>query len=70
MPPVVDPGKCTGCGTCREVCSEDVFGLSAGDPAPRVIYSEECWHCYACVTDCPEGAITLRIPLPMMVLHK
>ncbi|MBI4330979.1 MAG: ferredoxin, partial [Chloroflexi bacterium] len=38
---------------------------------PVVRYPDECWHCNSCVYECPaEGAIRLRIPLPMMVLYK
>ncbi|MFX1564056.1 MAG: 4Fe-4S binding protein [Promethearchaeota archaeon] len=27
MPPVVDKDKCTGCGTCVDVCPSEVFTL-------------------------------------------
>ncbi len=36
---------------------------------PEIKYPEECWHCNACVLDCKQSAITLRIPLPAMMLH-
>ena len=71
MPPVVDPNRCKRCGLCVDVCSEDVFFGSAKGEIPVVTYPEECWHCNACVLDCPvEGAIRLRIPLPMMLCFK
>ena len=39
--------------------------------APKIAYPEECWHCNACVMDCPKkGAIRLRIPTPMFICHK
>ncbi len=71
MPPIIDQDKCVGCGKCVEVCSEDVFFGSKKKSIPVVTYGEECWHCNACVLDCPiEGAIKLRIPLPMMIAYK
>ncbi|MBW1800372.1 MAG: ferredoxin family protein [Deltaproteobacteria bacterium] len=71
MPPVIDKNNCTKCGQCIEMCSEDVFYGSEKKNVPAVAYPEECWHCNACVNACPvEGAIRLRIPLPMMVCYK
>lgn len=71
MPPIIDKMKCSGCGVCVDVCSSDVFfGSKEGEP-PNISYPEECWHCNACVLDCPvNGAVTLRIPLPANLLYK
>ena len=33
----------------------------------KVKYPYECWHCRACVKDCPKGAITMRYPLSHMM---
>ena len=30
-------------------------------------YPYECWHCRACVKDCPKDAITMRYPLSHMM---
>ncbi|MBE3586336.1 MAG: ferredoxin family protein [Thermoanaerobacter sp.] len=69
MPPVIDKDKCTGCGTCADICPMDVFfGYKQGE-IPEVKFGEECWHCNACVLDCPSEAIRLRIPLPAMMLY-
>jgi adenylylsulfate reductase subunit B len=38
-----------------------------GDDQPEVYYPEECFHCGACLVDCPEEAISYRIPLPMLL---
>ncbi len=71
MPPIIDPNRCKACAKCIDICSEDVFFGSKRSEVPIVAYPEECWHCSACVFECPvEGAIKLRIPLPMMVLYK
>lgn len=64
MPPVIDKGKCTVCGTCVEICPGDVLSM---ENEPVVAHPEECWHCGACYLDCPEGAITIHIPLAMML---
>jgi adenylylsulfate reductase, subunit B len=71
MPPIINQKLCTGCGVCANICPQDVFYGSRGKEAPTVTYPDECWHCNACVLDCPkEGAIQLRIPLPMLVCYK
>ncbi len=70
MPPVIDNDKCNSCGTCVDICSSDVFFSSKEGEIPTVSYPDECWHCNACVLDCPVEAVTLRIPLPAMLLYK
>ena len=71
MPPFIDKKKCSQCGQCADICSEDVFFGSEKKKTPFVAYPKECWHCNACVLACPvDGAIRLRIPLPMMVCYK
>jgi len=71
MPPVIDRNKCIKCSKCVDICSEVVFFGSKEKETPVVTYPDECWHCNACILDCPvEGAIFLRIPLPMTVVHK
>jgi len=67
LPPVIDLGKCNGCGICAEVCPLDVIRMKGGFPEVR--YPEECWHCASCKLDCPTGAIELRFPLPLMLLY-
>ena len=46
-----------------------IFYQKEAKQVPEIIYSEECWHCNACVLDCKTGAITLRIPINYMLLH-
>ncbi len=53
------------CHVCLEVCPEDVFYGSKAGELPAVTYPDECYHCAACVIDCPTEAITLHIPLAM-----
>lgn len=71
MPPIINKEKCSACGMCANVCPLDVFGGLQKKEIPVVRYPEECWHCNACVQECPiEGAIRLRIPLPMQICYK
>lgn len=69
MPPVIAKEKCSGCGLCAEICPTDVFFAAEKGKPPAVEHEEECWHCNACGLDCPEKAISLRIPLPAMMLY-
>ena len=71
MPPIIDADKCIRCGKCVDTCPEDVYFGSKKKEIPNVTYPQECAYCNACVEECPvEGAIRLRVPLPMMVLYK
>jgi adenylylsulfate reductase, subunit B len=70
MPPTINKNLCTGCGKCVDVCPSDVFCGTEKGEIPVVNYPGECWHEGACVMDCPVQAVSLRIPLPMMVLYK
>ena len=69
MPPLIDAKKCVACGTCASICAMDVFGPTPPGTVPQIAFPEECWHCRACVLDCPAQAIELRYPLPLMLLH-
>ena len=70
MPPVIRKNQCIRCFRCAENCPVDVFGIQDKTaPFPRVRYPDECWHCNACVIDCPAGAISLRIPVPQMMVY-
>jgi adenylylsulfate reductase subunit B len=70
MPPIIDKELCNACGKCVDICPADVFFGSDNGDIPIVSYPDECWHENACVQDCPMGAIKLRIPLQMTVVHK
>ena len=71
MPPIIEESLCSHCGTCVEMCPEDVFFGSKKKEIPQVTYPNECVYCNSCVEECPvEGAIRLRLPLPMMLIYK
>ena len=57
MPPVIDPEKCTGCGSCVDDCPNTVLALDL-DKA-TVINPDECIDCGVCVDGCTYDAITL-----------
>ena len=71
MPPIIDPDKCTCCGTCVDICPEDVFFGSKEGEVPTVTYPKACNRMNCCVEECPvEGAIRLRNPLPVSMLYR
>lgn len=60
----IDYSRCTGCGTCYEVCPADIFGYDAQSKLVTVDYPDECCYCDACIYECPaKGAIRLEFPL-------
>ena len=52
----IDLEKCTGCGTCKEVCP--VEAITVNDKAK--VDEETCVDCGTCVEECPEEAISLE----------
>lgn len=69
MPPIIDPNLCIKCGVCADICPMQLFVQEEKKTVPVVEYGEECWHCNACVLDCPAKALSLRLPLNYQVLH-
>ena len=49
--------KCTGCGTCAEVCFVRAIRIEQG----QAIISEDCRGCGRCADQCPEKAIRVII---------
>jgi adenylylsulfate reductase subunit B len=69
VPPIINAEKCNACAVCADICPTDIFYIEKKGGIPAVRYPEECWHCNACVLDCKQEALELRIPLPMMMLY-
>ena len=67
MPPVFNE-KCTACFKCVEICPGDI--LREGPDGPVVAYPDECWHCGACMMDCPAEAVRLNLPVWMRPVAK
>jgi len=57
MKPVVDEGKCTGCGICWMYCPD--AAITKGKPA-KVDY-RYCKGCGICANECPAKAITMVV---------
>lgn len=57
----IDVEKCTGCGTCVEICPEKVFELQEeqGKNVSKVVAENQCFACRACELRCPERAIEI-----------
>ena len=60
MAVVIDRERCINCSVCVDICIMDV--LLESEPVPKVAYPRECWHCGACMLDCPRDAIRLALP--------
>ena len=53
--PEVDATKCSGCGSCAQVCQFNALAVVKGQV---LVFPEICHHCGACLLACPEGAIS------------
>ncbi len=54
MAVIIDSEKCSGCGTCEEMCP--VEALTA-ENEKAVVDAETCVDCGTCIEECPEKAI-------------
>lgn len=50
--------KCTGCGTCQQVCLSGKISMAGGLPVWHD--TVKCWHCSACLNFCPVQAAQIR----------
>ena len=55
MAVIVDKEKCTGCGSCIEVCPVEAIIVES----KAKIKEPDCIECGVCVEECPEGALSL-----------
>ena len=53
----VDVARCTGCGTCVEMCPVEAIALVDGKAR---VDEGRCIGCGLCVTTCPNDALVLR----------
>jgi len=57
----IDLDKCSGCGTCVDVCPMGVFKLLENEnkKTSKVVAKDQCFACRACEVKCPDRAITV-----------
>ncbi len=67
MPPVFSD-QCAKCFKCVDICPGDV--LRESPDGPIAAYPEECWHCGACMMDCPTGAVKVKLPIQLRPVTK
>jgi ferredoxin len=60
MIPVIDKERCTGCGSCLEVCPPQAIFFQNEEAH---IDDDICEECGFCVAECPVEAITLPFPM-------
>ena len=61
---VIDPGVCTACGTCEEVCRFDAV-VAPGEKSDPDVYAIDpvaCEGCAVCHYQCPAEAIHMEEP--------
>jgi MinD superfamily P-loop ATPase len=63
--PEVDPGRCTHCGRCAEVCPWHAIAV-VGQKV--LVFPQLCHGCGSCTLACPEDAIR-EIPNPIGVIE-
>lgn len=49
--------KCTGCGTCLDVCPHNVFTVE--NKKAVIVDRDRCMECGACAMNCPFGAVSV-----------
>ena len=59
---VFDVEKCMGLWACYEVCPVDCWGPESQRGVVALVHPEQCVACNACVLQCTEGAIELKVP--------
>ena len=57
----VDVERCTGCGTCVDICPVAIFELQEieGKTVSVVVAEDDCIICRACEIQCSEQAIEI-----------
>ncbi len=56
----IDPGACTQCGACAEICPAEVLTVQGEEIRVRSDSPFGCIACGHCMMVCPTGAVTVR----------
>ncbi len=59
----VTENKCTGCGTCLDVCPVEAIQIMNN----HAVITMDCIDCGACPRVCPEGAIKQVLPATVQI---
>ena len=57
---IIDKEECIGCGTCVDMCPEDVLEIDEDEKA-YVANKDDCTECKACEVNCEYDAISVII---------
>jgi len=67
---IIHEDKCAGCQICQLICSytyQKIFAPSQAyiqvvthELTPKISFSEDCKHCFKCVSHCLYGALELK----------
>jgi NAD-dependent dihydropyrimidine dehydrogenase PreA subunit len=55
--PKIDEKKCTGCGTCVDVCPVGCLEIDSKKKKAKLARPDDCIKCGACEASCPAKAI-------------
>jgi len=69
MPPILDKEKCNACGVCADICPTDVFRATGRKKSRKLSTRRNAGTAMLVFWTGKQSAITLRIPLPAMMLH-
>jgi ferredoxin len=54
----LDQELCIGCGSCAEVCPQQVFVVAGGKA--QLVDRDGCMECGACANNCPVAALRVK----------
>jgi NAD-dependent dihydropyrimidine dehydrogenase PreA subunit len=62
--PLIDAGRCTGCGRCVGACAPQLLSLETVRWKKHAVLhgAERCTGCRLCALRCPFDAITMQAP--------
>jgi uncharacterized protein (DUF362 family)/Pyruvate/2-oxoacid:ferredoxin oxidoreductase delta subunit len=68
--PQLDPGKCTSCGQCADICPTGAISLNGRPENGGNVDRDLCISCFCCLEVCPEKAVDIVPGRLLRVLRK